>query len=58
MDATDFDKIVDKLMQFRGKLPKYEDGYTTHINSCTQQMLNEIDHLIEMIDLYSRSGII
>ena len=55
MDATDLDKIVDKLLVFRGKLP---DTYSGYHHECTQQMINEIDRLIEYIDLYSKSGAI
>ena len=58
MEATDFDKIADKIMQFRGKIPKYDDRYTSHINSCTLQMLNEIDHFLEMLDAYARCGVV
>jgi len=55
MDATDLDKIVDKLMVFRGKLP---DTYSGYVHECTQEMINEIDRLIEFIDLYSKCGVI
>jgi len=57
MDPTDLDKIVDKLMVFRGRLPRYEDHGIHYFNECTQEMYNKIDDLLEFIELYSSSGI-
>ena len=55
MELTDLDKIVDKLLVFRGKIPPAFDGYH---RECNQDLINRIDELIEFIDLYSRSGVI
>jgi len=49
MDATHHEKIVDKLMQYRGKIPK--DGHLSTVESkyyCAQ-MREHIDFLIEQV---------
>jgi hypothetical protein len=58
MDATDLDKIVDKLMVFRGKLPMYEDHGNKYFNECTQEMYSKVDELIQFIDAYALCGIL
>lgn len=58
MDATDLDKIVDKLLVFRGRMPMYEHHGNRYFNECTQEMYSKIDELIEFIDLYSKCGIL
>lgn len=55
MEPTDLDKIVDKLLVFRGKIPP---KYTGYHHECNQELINKIDELIEFIDLYSLSGVI
>lgn len=54
MEPTDFDKIADKLLVFRGRLPKYEDHGICYLNECTQELLRKIDELLELIDLYAQ----
>jgi len=54
MDPSHHEKIVDKLLQYRGKIPK-----TGHIgdlysrNQC-EIMRNSIDTLILQIDLFAK----
>jgi len=53
MDPTHHEKIVDKLMQYRGKIPK-----TGHLGSEEAQyyckgMRNQIDFLISQIEWFA-----
>jgi len=54
MDTQDYDKIVDKLMQFRGKLP--DVGQLRHhmARMTTDDMKNKIDRLLMYIDEYAK----
>lgn len=54
MEPTDYDKIADKLMQFRGKLP--DVGQLRHhmARMTTINMKNEIDALLAYIDEYAK----
>jgi hypothetical protein len=53
MDPTHHDKIVDKLMQYKGKIPK--TGQLSSKNGQIQcyQMRMNIDHLILLIDSFA-----
>jgi len=54
MDPTHHEKIVDKLMQYRGKIPK-----TGHLGDMKSQLMmsmmrEQIDDMIELIELLAR----
>lgn len=55
MNPTDYDKIVDKLLVFRGKIPV--DG--TLLDSVAayycQELRQDIDFLIQRIDWFAES---
>lgn len=59
MNAQDLDEIVDKLMVFRGKMPRGENylELTWYQRECIQEMLARIDEFIEIIDLFGLSGV-
>jgi len=59
MDAKDIDKIADKLMNFRGKIPKYEDWpLNWYQRECCEQLRNEIDRILEVLDLFGMCGVV
>ena len=51
MDPTHHAKIVDKLMQYRGKIPK--DGHLTDLKAklMMRMMREQVDDMIELIEL-------
>lgn len=53
MDSTDYDKIVDKLLVFRGKIPV--EGILTNDTAIyyAHQLRNHIDFLITQIDWFA-----
>ena len=54
MDPTHHETIVDKLMQYRGKIPKnYQLGDKKAQWTC-EQMRNYIDELILEIDAFAK----
>lgn len=53
MDAQEYDKIVDKLMQFRGKLPS-DTHLTNKVAQDKAYMLRRtLDLLVERIDQFA-----
>jgi len=54
MDPIHHEKIVDKLMQYRGKIPK--NGHLGDIKSqfTCDLMRNQIDDMIQLIELLAR----
>ena len=50
MDPTHHEKIVDKLMQYRGKIPKTGQLSTPEATYYTEALRNHIDFLIEQIE--------
>ena len=50
MDAEHHSKIVDKLMQYRGKIPKHQHLTTEHAKLQCAIMKNHIDSIISAID--------
>ena len=60
MDSTDLDKIVDKLLVFRGRLPRFEDHpqLTWWQKECINEMYQRIADFIEGIDLFSQCGVV
>jgi len=53
MDPTHHEKIVDKLMQYRGKIPK--DGHlsTPYGKQKTIEMREIIDLMLDLIDSFA-----
>lgn len=55
MNPEDFDKMVDKLLQFRGKIPQY-GAVNDRVAKCAVYELNKsIDALIWQIDNYAKA---
>ena len=55
MDPTHYEKIADKLMQFRGKLPKDYHLSTEYGQNRTDEMKQLIEHLLNELTQYSRA---
>lgn len=54
MDAVQYEKIADKLMQFRGKLPK-DSHVTTEIGQRVIDTMNhKINSMLNAIDWMAR----
>jgi hypothetical protein len=53
MDPTHHEKIVDKLMQYRGKIPKTGHLATKHGQIECYQMRMNVEHLIKLIDIFA-----
>jgi len=51
MDPTHHEKIVDKLMQYRGKIPKYGQVRGTLARLHTDKLRKMIDDLILQVDM-------
>ena len=54
MDPTHYEKIADKLMQFRGKLPKNLHLVTQAGKNATGDIKEHIDDLLTIIEWYAR----
>jgi hypothetical protein len=54
MDAEHHSKIVDKLMQYRGKIPK--DGHLSDLKAklMMRLMREQVDDFIELVELLAR----
>jgi len=50
MDPSHYDKIADKLMQFRGKLPSNDDLSDDYARYCSNVLKIKIDNLLKNID--------
>lgn len=51
MESSDIDKIVDKLLVFRGRLPRSEDyNLTWWQQTCVDETQMTIDGLIKTLD--------
>tara|TARA_B100000212_G_scaffold340003_1_gene319597 strand:+ start:1052 stop:1240 length:189 start_codon:yes stop_codon:yes gene_type:complete len=50
MDAKEYDKIVDKLMQFRGKIPITGNLNNDQAKVAARNVRNSIDNLLDYID--------
>lgn len=55
MDPIHYEKIADKLMQFRGKLPKEYHLSTDYAHKRTEEMKELIDHLLNELTQYARA---
>ena len=53
MDAQDYDKIVDKLMQFRGKIVPIAELSDRVAISATYELLKSIDDMLWHIDKHA-----
>ena len=53
MDPTHHEKIVDKLMQYRGKIPKTGQLRSKEAEMSCYQMRMNIEHLIKLIDIFA-----
>jgi len=54
MDPTHHEKIVDKLMQYRGKIPKTGQLADKKAQWTCQDLRNNIDYLIDSIDAFAK----
>jgi len=54
MDPTHHEKIVDKLMQYRGKIPKSGHLGDKEAQWTCEHMKKYIDNLIEHIDTFAK----
>jgi len=51
MEASDLDKIVDKLLVFRTRMPRLDDaGLTWWQKECIRETFHDINRLITTID--------
>lgn len=55
MDPIHYEKIADKLMQFRGKLPKEYHLSTIYAQKRTKEMKELIDNLLNELEQYARA---
>ena len=53
MDPTHHEKIVDKLMQYRGKIPKTGQLRSKEAEHLCYQMRMNVTHLIHVIDAFA-----
>ena len=53
MDSTEYDKIVDKILQFRGKIPQYGMVNNGNTKKRIKHLLMKVDDLIFEIDLFA-----
>ena len=53
MDPTHHEKIVDKLMQYMGKIPKTGQLQTKEAEMSCYQMRMNVEHLIKLIDSFA-----
>ena len=53
MDAQDYDKIVDKLMQFRGKIPDNTQLTNFYAIEAAKKLRYKVDELLSAIDWYA-----
>lgn len=54
MDAAHYEIIADKLMQFRGKLPKSYHLHDDHAFLVVKNMKELIEHLLNELDQLAR----
>jgi len=54
MDPVQYEKIADKLMQFRGKIPKNETLADHMARMTCDDMKIKIDHLLMFIDEFAK----
>ena len=54
MDAQDFDKLADKLVQFRGKIPQNAHLHQYHSRIAAKRLRVRIDNLLDALDHYAK----
>jgi len=54
MDPTHHEKIADKLMQYRGKIPKNQSLSDHQSRMFCDEVKNKIDSLLMLIDEYAK----
>lgn len=54
MDPTHHEKIVDKLMQYRGKIPKDGQLADPKAKLMMRMMRHQVDDMIELIELLAK----
>lgn len=54
MDPIHYEKIADKLMNFRGKIPKNETLVDPRARTRCDQLKNRIDNLLVMLDMMAK----
>mgnify|MGYP003146583223 CR=1 FL=1 len=54
MTPSDYDKIVDKLMQFRGKLPKSGQVFEPRAKLSCKMMRGQLDDFILLIEEFAK----
>ena len=58
MDAQDYDKMVDKLVQFRGKIPQNKHLRSNTARKAARNLRVSIDNIIQDIDNYAELDIL
>jgi len=51
MDNIHYDKIADKLIQFRSKIPQYNQLSGSLAKNWTDQLKKQIDELLKTVDM-------
>lgn len=54
MDATHYDKIADKLIQFLSKLPQVDDLVEAQARYSTEFMRNQVLEMLKHIDVMAK----
>ncbi len=54
MDAKDYDKIVDKLLQFRGKIPKSGHECDPREKIACKMMRDQTDDFILLLEEFAK----
>lgn len=55
MDAKNHEKIADKLMQYRGKIPKYAEVNARIAKIMVRNLTTKIDNLLWEIDHFAKA---
>ena len=58
MDAQEYDKIADKLLQLRGKIPVSGTLKLHHAKVAARNLRVSIDNLLEDLDKYAELDIL
>ena len=54
MGSTEYDRIVDKILQFRGKIPQYGAVNDRVAKMAVYELNKAIDQLLWQIDNYAK----
>ena len=58
MSPTDFDRMVDILIQFRGKIPQYGSVNDRVAKVAVYELNKSIDKLLWQIDNYAKADVL